>query len=264
MHRPHQLFLATIALLGSTAPACFERGLARTSWQEEDRASSILERMREAYAACDTYRDEGQATTVFERDGRKRTVVKPFETAFSRPDHFRFEYRARRGELEWDRYIIWTGGTGVEGKVQTYWTVTGEQRDWDELGQAIGAAHGVSGTVSKRVPDLLRSQPGWQGFSVEGYSLDGEEEIEGHPCWRIIAHRPGRVWPIAPRPEVKNGAKSVRYGPATYWIDQETHLLRKVHTTKEFDRFWTGTTIVYQPVIGEPIPSSAFAFDPTK
>jgi hypothetical protein len=76
----------------------------------------ILEAMAEVYATCSTYRDAGRVTTRFYSADRHRprTSVRPFTTAFRRPDRFRFEYRERyQIEDEWDRYIVWADGSAV-------------------------------------------------------------------------------------------------------------------------------------------------------
>src|SRR5688572_16134408 len=48
-------------------------------------AMKILERMREVYATCSTYRDKGKVETVFVNDRGTRNVVKNFETAYVLP-----------------------------------------------------------------------------------------------------------------------------------------------------------------------------------
>src|SRR5437879_6027503 len=52
-------------------------------------AQEILEKMAATYATCKSYRDSGVVTNFFTRD---HIDVKPFRTAFVRPDQFRFEY----------------------------------------------------------------------------------------------------------------------------------------------------------------------------
>ena len=66
-------------------------------------AENIMGQMASTYATCHSYVDEGEVRTVFlQQNGRRWTQVKPFSTAFVRPWEFRFEYKSRRGEDEWD------------------------------------------------------------------------------------------------------------------------------------------------------------------
>jgi hypothetical protein len=73
--------------------------------------SDIVDRVRGVYATCSTYRDSGEATTVFIRGPRptdRRTKVLEFRTAFVRPDRFYFEFMNRDLGLrsDWHRYVV--------------------------------------------------------------------------------------------------------------------------------------------------------------
>jgi hypothetical protein len=66
----------------------------------------ILAEMAEAYARCRSCRDRGEVRSVVRAEGREFHRVLPFETAFVRPDLFRFEIRDRYfegSELPWKR-----------------------------------------------------------------------------------------------------------------------------------------------------------------
>ena len=60
-------------------------------------ATRLLQEVREVYATCSTYQDEGQVetTSITLSDERSRgTTVRPFTTAFVRETgDFRFEFR---------------------------------------------------------------------------------------------------------------------------------------------------------------------------
>ena len=61
-------------------------------------AQDMLDRMATAYAGCKSYIDSGVVETVFDvPDGKQQTEVKPFTTAFVRPDQFRFEFTMKGG-----------------------------------------------------------------------------------------------------------------------------------------------------------------------
>ncbi len=91
-----------VALLAQARAATDETNPGDPSAQE------ILDRMAKVYANCKSYRDSGVVKTLFLQDNGKRTVEKPFTTAFERSGRFRFEYR--QGLSTTNRYIIWSNG----------------------------------------------------------------------------------------------------------------------------------------------------------
>jgi len=255
--------LALFVLLGASRDPCSAGSTnAPSRSDDEAKALAILERMHEVYSSCTSYSDEGEARTLFHKPvpgqtrTRTRTVVKPFETLFQRPDSFRFEFRSRRGEEEWERYIVWKDD---EAKARTFWTLKYETREWPSISRGLKTAWGVSDGSARHVPSLLYGKEGWLD-RTESFELDGEEEVAGHPCWRIVAHpvyRPATyVDPVSK--EEKSTAKP---GPTTIWIDRDNHLLIRIHSTRQFDSFSTERTITYRPVLGERIPREAFAVD---
>ena len=103
------------ALLAVLASASAGQDQAQNSTPAED--AEILGRIREAYAECESYQDEGDVTTVFFlEDGERSTHVRPFTTAFVRPDRFRFEFRSRfeSGPVRADEhsFVVWTDEDG--------------------------------------------------------------------------------------------------------------------------------------------------------
>jgi hypothetical protein len=115
-------------------------------------AEEILDQVRAAYATCKSYRDEGVVTTTFFGSG-KSTHRKPFSTRFARGEGFLFEFRARRGEDDWDQYAIWT-----EGSIAKNWWSLMPSRDIigdGSLEMAIAGATGVSEGAAYTVPLLL-------------------------------------------------------------------------------------------------------------
>ena len=100
----------------------------------------ILDRMAKAYADCKSYRDSGIVTTVFVEDAGKRTVEKPFTTAFVRPDMFRFEFKDANG-----RYLISSNGQDV----QTWWDVQTGNSETEVTATSRGRSHWGFGRVSR-------------------------------------------------------------------------------------------------------------------
>jgi outer membrane lipoprotein-sorting protein len=76
-------------------------------------AQQILDKMATTYATCKSYRDSGAVTNFF---SPLHIDVKPFRTAFVRPDRFRFEYDDPTQEKP---YIVWAKG----GEVRTWWYI---------------------------------------------------------------------------------------------------------------------------------------------
>ena len=111
---------------------------------------AFLRRVRNAHATCKSYRDKGVVETTFYSPQRmvRRT---PFSTRFVRGKGFCFEFRDRRGEEDWDQYVIWTDGDAVH----TWWSVQPDLAERDDLPLAIAGATGVSSGTASRVPPLL-------------------------------------------------------------------------------------------------------------
>ncbi len=108
--------------------------------------------MLATYAEARSYEDEGEVRTVFFESRGQRTDIKPFTTAFVRPDAFRFEFKNRYNPGdEWDRYLLWQNGETVK----TWWSIQPGIRDNQTFEDAISAATGVSGSSSANVTFAL-------------------------------------------------------------------------------------------------------------
>src|SRR5581483_3621770 len=117
-------------------------------------AEDILTTAEAAYARCRTYADTGCVRTVFlEPDGRTDFVsTTPFETAFVRPDRFRFEFSTHHPKTtEFSRYIIAASGP----EVQAWWDIRPGVERPESLAMALAGATGVSGSAAHTVPSLL-------------------------------------------------------------------------------------------------------------
>jgi len=175
--------------------------------------------------------------TVFIRTDRKRTVEKPFTTAFVRPDRFRFEY-----EYKERRYILWRKGNDV----QTWWDVTPGIKKPASLRLALAAATGVSSSSAKTVPALLIPD------EVGGGRLTGiteaqrieDAKLDKVECFRIQGQYAG--------------------SPMTIWVEKETFLVRRIDSQKKFDDFRTERTTTYEPVINGEISDKMLEFDPPR
>jgi hypothetical protein len=204
-------------------------------------AQQIMDRMISGYGSCNRYVDEGEVRTIFlERTGR-RTVVKPFSTAFVRPSGFRFEYRDRRGEEEWGSYIIWRGAESVK----TWWSIKPGIESPRNLLQALAAAAGVSSGASMTVPTLLMPEMriGNPIQSLSQLKLIGEEEINGRSAYKIEG-------------------TDLRKRRVMLWVDSESLLIVKMYQRTEFDTFETETTTTYKPQVSLEVAPEKLAFNP--
>src|SRR5262245_19141697 len=78
------------------------------------KAQDVLDRMAAAYAGCKSYIDSGVVETVFDvPDGKQQTEVKPFTTAFVRPDQFRFEFTMKGGGPA-RHFVVWRKGKDLQ------------------------------------------------------------------------------------------------------------------------------------------------------
>jgi outer membrane lipoprotein-sorting protein len=211
---------------------------------DEMTAGQILKRMGDAYAGCKSYRDSGVSKSVFNLPDQTFSQEKPFQTAFARPDRFRFEYReTRRGGPE-DRYIIWRRGD----EVRTWWDVTPGVKEAKSLAFALGAAAGVSSLTSHMIPSLLLPEElaGRNLSALAGAKRIEDGRIEEVDCYRI---------------EGKYGSLSL-----TLWIDKERFLVRRIDSTQQIKAdgrsFRVDETKTYDPVMDGEVPEAALAFDP--
>src|SRR5262245_15541791 len=93
---------SSIRVLALTlACAVFTGIAAETEFSDGLTAQQILEKMATTYATCKSYRDSGLVTNFFNRD---HVEVRPFRSAFVRPDQFRFEYDDPTSQ---ESYIVW-------------------------------------------------------------------------------------------------------------------------------------------------------------
>jgi hypothetical protein len=266
---------------------------ARTPPECRDPAE-LLRRLAAAYAGCRTYRDSGCVTTRYIRDGGERVEERPFETAFVRPDAFRYEFRARRRSGDgWHRYLVWTRG----GEVRTWWDVRPGGECPKSLSLAVAGATGVSGGSAHTVPALLMAD------RVGGFRLPdlarladleplGDAPVGGADCSRVRARRR----PTPPRPDAgltedrlrrlgetldrlaKSGLDGRRIeafresavrdlcppeeGPVVLWVEKRTLLLRRVEESTRFGTFRTEQVTDYEPRLDGPVPDELLRYDP--
>lgn len=224
------ILLAAIAARVAAAPPA-ERPLD---------AAGILQKMAKAYAECRTYRDSGVVKTVFIMKTGRKTVEKPFSTAFVRPDRFRFEFCDTSDDGSTERCLIARSGD----QVQSWWTLQPKVSVGKSLGMALAGATGISGGSAHTIPNLLLPE------EVTGFSLPEMDKIK-----RIADARIGTANCFRIQGEF-------RQTPMTLWIDQRTFLLRRLEERNVFEDFRTEEITDYSPTLNEAIPDKLLAFDP--
>lgn len=216
------------------------------SAQQAPSPQQILEQMTATYTSCKSYMDTGEVRTVFLDERGRRTVVLPFSTAFVRPGNFRFEFRSRRGEAEWDQYIIWK----QDDVVKSWWSIRPGIITDRSFSMSISGATGVSGKASLTVPSMLmpeelRANP---IKALTNLRLMGEEKAGAHAAYKIEG-------------------LDARGNTTILWVDKQRLLLlqifekRKVSRTDGKGEFETETTTFYDPQLNESVPAPKLAFD---
>jgi hypothetical protein len=214
--------------------------VAYSSQEQPPSAKQIVDRMISVYASCNRYVDEGEVRTIFLEGARRRTVVKPFTTAFVRPSDFRFEYKDRFGEGEWNSYIIWKSGESVK----TWWSIKSSVESPQNLAAALAAAAGVSSMASTTVPSLLMPEMA-RGNPINSLSdlrLIGEEKVNGSNAYKIEGI-------------------GFRKTTLTLWVDKESLLIVKMYRGVKFDTFETETTTTYRPQVDVDVAKEKLAFN---
>jgi outer membrane lipoprotein-sorting protein len=208
-------------------------------------AQDILENMARAYAECDSYRDEGVVSTIFFERFRRRTVDKPFETLFVRPNLLRFEFLSKSNS--WfrgmDKYVVWADGT----KIRSWWSIKPTVEEFKSIGNSLAGPTGISGGSAATIPAMLIPGMNWKVplKRLIDAKLLGEEQVGRASCFVIDAT-------TAQFPDRR----------ITIWIDEQTFLLLKLFETNEFETFRTEKTTSYRPQLNVDIAKKAFAFEP--
>lgn len=176
-------------------------------------AAEVLERTKNAYATCSSYRDRGEVVTVFitgVKPYHRRTTRRPFRTAFLRPDSFYFQFRdvTVGPESEWSMYAVWAAG----GRARSWSTRDERIKAHPSILEALSGPTGVSGGSAIRIPRLLIPNE-HQAYSLpapDGSTMREDALEDGTRCYVVRGPMP--------RGDIRE-----------HWIDSTTYLLRAVH-----------------------------------
>jgi len=153
----------------------------------DDSPDDILARMSAAYAAAQSYSDTGEVL-VHWKDQSEPNEIR-FETAFARPNYFKFVWVAHHPYLPL-RHIKWRSAIWSDGTKSYLWQMhdepASEPQSTQTLELAVAGATGVSGGAALTVANLL--MPEIQAHSIRELKrlhLLGIEQVEGIPCYHI-------------------------------------------------------------------------------
>jgi hypothetical protein len=200
-------------------------------------AADILAATAEAYRSLPFYRDHGRVVT---RVGGPTLFAEelPFQTAFARPDRFRFEYQYRyHPGRPWKSFVVWAHSS----EVRVRWDAIGGLKRHDSLQSAIGAATGVSYGAARAIPVLLLGDEigGRRPTDLgEAVSIGDDTLLDGVVCHRVSGHG-GR-----------------EESPRTLWIERDSFLIRRIEWQTILDTFSAQVAMEYEPAIG-PVPDCA-------
>jgi outer membrane lipoprotein-sorting protein len=169
----------------------------------------VLARMVDAYKKAASYIDYGVVRRVVEADGKAvQDETAKFSLAFVRPNKLRF--RAYDAELVCNgktmfAYVKDTPGQVFNRPAPERMTMRNVLPDWAVMmAMNTGFAHGMP-----QIPLLLDKEPLKMLVGDEGQpELSEPGEIDGHACYRVKVNNPD--------------------GVATFWIDEETYVLRRI------------------------------------
>jgi outer membrane lipoprotein-sorting protein len=203
-------------------------------------AEQLLEGMAKVYANCKTYKDTGIVTIDLILPQGKRTQTRPFETAFVRPDRFRFEFSD--GAPKSNRFLIWSKGK----EVQTWWYAQPGIKKPESLRIAVAQATGVSGGSANTIPLLLMPGeiPGTSLSSLTDVKRIADAKHNDADCFRVEG-------------------KLVNT-PRTVWLDKKKFLVLRIDWQSTNAKGRSETTTTYEPVIDGQIDEKLLAFDPPK
>jgi outer membrane lipoprotein-sorting protein len=194
-------------------------------------AQQILDKMAANYATCKSYRDSGVVTNFFSLE---HIDVKPFRTAFVRPDQFRFEYDDPDPEKP---YVVWAKGD----EVRSWWYIRPGVQNPPSLGRGIAGVTGVSSGSAHTIPTLLLpDQIGGRSMaSLTDLTRLPDEAVDDTLCFKLQGKFADQ--------------------PTTLWLEKETYLIRRIVEETKLTR----ATTVYRPEVDKEIPAEELAFKAT-
>lgn len=154
--------------------------------------------------------------------------VRPFHTAFVRPDEFRFQYDNPTPDKP---YIIW----GKAGKVSTWWHARPGVEKAASLDSATAAATGVSSASAHTIPSLLMPDrlTGAKLSAMRDLIRLPDDTVGGTSCFKL------------------EGKYGFGNQPMTVWLEKATFLVRRLGEGTGLAK----STTDYSPEVNVEIPA---------
>ena len=198
----------------------------------------ILDRMAKAYAQCKSYRDSGVIKSVFLDNtvSPEFTVEYSFDTAFVRPDRFRFEIK----DQDDDKLLISADGEDV----QTSWDIEPGNQKPESLELAMAQAIGFTGGDVGRIPAMLmpKKLDGWLDLDLIDPRQIEDGSLQNVECFRL--------------------EYNFRDEQVTLWIDKQSYLVRRIDERIRANDVRIERTTTYDPTIDGKITDQMLEFDP--
>jgi hypothetical protein len=233
--------------------------------------AEILRRVFEAYAGCDSYLDKGEVVHVFHVEDETHERRLPFQTLFTRPNRFRYQFTGDQDSL----YVVWT----EEDDAMSWWSVQPRVRRSESIQLALAGPTGISGGSAFAVPSLLMPaapyESSWLAESFAGAEHAGREIIDGVETIRLHFVNPSQEFeepPALPANLVERmaalGGPPLPKLPATrwewrsLWIAEADATIRRKAERMNLGGRLTDSTMTWAPEMGQSIDPDRFAFVP--
>ena len=198
----------------------------------------ILDRMKKTYAECKSYRDSGVIKSVFLENtvSHEFTVEHSFDTAFVRPDRFRFEIK----DQDDDKLLISADGENV----QASWDIEPGIQKLETLDLAMAQAIGATGGDVGRIPAMLmpKKLDGWGHLDLIDPKQIEDGSLQNAKCFRL--------------------EYSFRDEQVILWIDKQSYLVRRIDEQIKADDVRIERTTNFDPTIDVKITDRMLEFHP--
>lgn len=237
-------------------------------------AAEILERVRETYATCETYVDDGLTVEVFDTLNASRVPVR------EKPNiAFKIRFRRSDGRLlfeAWEGDIIGFVAWGTTAHARSWSTLRESVVEEGSLDLMLGFSTVPLGLLAN-VPRLLVAHEMRGVATLDGFADTGEAEVDGVACrvlrrecedfgdvetlfvgvrdhhiWKCLNHR---VQDRARRQKMIERLKGQR------WLPHRRRALREARARLDGPEFRVDSTTTFRPRFNVEIEDSEFEFE---
>ena len=239
MRRARLLHLSAIVTISSSMTA-----LPAAAQSPTLTPPALAKRVNDTYAQARSYRDEGTVTSELFKGKERQALTQSFQTAFVRPNHFRFESKdtADLGGIE-QKYIIWTT-KGADDSMR-WWSLKSTE-EHGRLDLWLAGGRSITGGASLAVPLLLLPSLAHTPLITDLKSLHTlpNEKVDGTPCL------------------VLEGVREETRDTITIWVGQSDFLIRQIRRSGANADFRSVVTLTYHPQLNVAISVDQFQLQP--